>query len=105
MLQGILALIALYALFITVLVMPIAYILAWALGPAVKHLGRKWEEGRQTAIQTMGEYGNREYLRGLDDGQADRARRIAAPVAPVQGNTPTDPNVKEQYSITGRRLR
>jgi hypothetical protein len=34
---------------VALLAVPVLYIWAWAMGPAVRHLGKKWEEGRQRA--------------------------------------------------------
>jgi hypothetical protein len=45
------ALVLMIAVLVAVLGMPIAYIYAWGLGPAVKHLGKKWEEGRQEVAE------------------------------------------------------
>ena len=102
---GIYVLVLIFTAVGAVLSVPVFYLWAWAAGGAVKYLGRKWEEGRQQTVRSISDYVNAEYLRGVDDGQADRARRITHPAPGVQESQSTALPAPQKYTITGRQIR
>lgn len=61
------------------------YLLAWIAGPAVRHLGKRWEEGRRAAAASAADEGAGWYSRGLQDAWSGKVRPAA--VAPAGENT------------------
>ena len=82
-----------------------AYILVWILGPAIRRAGRRWEEGRYDVHHARREELNIEYKRGVEDAWEGRVIKAPTGQAPVTDRTPTDPDVGEKFTITGRRIR
>lgn len=77
---------------------------AWIVGPAIKHLGRKWEEGKYQAYEAHRQSLQREYQRGVDDALDGRVRR--EPVTPAASKTSTGTATVPlgKFSITGREI-
>lgn len=85
--------------------MGLAYLYAFMLGPAVRHLGKKFEQGRMDAHARV---------EWIDAGKRQaEAVRTHAPAAPppgawvqVQPQTPVPtPDDKPKYTITGRPIK
>lgn len=81
------------------------WIWAWIAGPAVRHLGKCWEEGRQRAEDT--------HLRGRA-GVGAVGAGMAAPAlpvirdgtaAPLEVKIASAPEAPKKFTITGREIR
>lgn len=84
---------------------PISYIWALAAGPAVKHLGRKWEEGRQRAAGA----GIKKQAQAEEVGWGS-CMLCGEPISDVDGSClncgkPVASKPRPQYTITGRPIR
>ena len=82
-----------------------AYILVWILGPAIRRAGRRWEEGRYDVHHARREELQLEYKNGVEDAFEGRVIKAGRSPAPAADRTPTDPDVGEKFTITGRRIR
>lgn len=90
---------------LALVMMPILYVYALAFGPAVKHWGRKWEEGRQDAVVRRAWLDGKQRLatyertkppgETLTKEQKDAVERGAAVIREAPA----------QYTITGRKIR
>jgi len=100
---GILSILVIFAAFFAVLSVWFS-LGAWIVGPAVKHLGQKWEEGKQQAKKSASEEIGRAYLRGVDDGVDGTIKRFGATPQPDEGNTAGPPGPPRRHTITGREL-
>ena len=103
--------ILLFPTIVLVLVAPFillnTYLLAWICGPAIRHAGKCWEEGRMRAVLNPEE---RRYLKAVGEtiGAAECPARavVAAPAIPKQ-TTPEIPTPDSGHrwlgSPTGRK--
>ena len=84
--------------------LPLFWLWAWALGPAVKHLGQKWEEGKQQAKKSASEEIQAAYLRGIN--HALEGKIYLGPVTPPPDArlTAGPPGPPRRHTITGREL-
>jgi hypothetical protein len=112
------------AVVVAVLAVPILYLWAWALGPAVRLLGRRFEEGRQGANRGAAKEAEAAYWRGLNDAWSGRVRpaesaplpsgtpapavtapTVTAPPPPAPTPPPTSAPEHPQSTITGKRIK
>ena len=84
---------------------PILYLWAWAAGPAVKYLGRKWEEGRQRASVDMTKRLDEAYQAGIRDGLRSEGISVSKHGLPVKDENTAPAALTPQYTITRRRIR
>ena len=100
---GILSILVVFAGFLAVLSVWFS-LGAWIVGPAVKHLGQKWEEGKQQAKKSASEDIQAAYLRGIN--QALEGKIKLGPVTPPPDArlTAGAPVEHKRHTITGREL-
>lgn len=84
---------------------PILYLWAWAAGPAVKYLGRKWEEGRQLADERRVRAWEQEYGGVRPNLLLGPPIRPAEPTAAPGPAAPAAEEPRPQFTITGRQIR
>ena len=77
---------------------------AWIVGPAIKHLGRKWAEGKLSVYVEHRKLLDREYRRGVDDALEGRVHRKTVPPATLESGQAPDGALRDRFTITGRRL-
>lgn len=85
--------------------MGLMYLYALLFGPAMRYLGRKWEEGRQDAIDRRtwreGKMHLAEYERTKPPGERLTKQQANA----VEQGATVVREPQPQYTITGRKLR
>jgi len=78
---------------------------AWILGPAVRHLGTCWEEGKMQAQNKVEQLSKGAYQVGVEDALTGRVRRAPVTPATFKPNTGTGTAPTPKFSITGREIR
>jgi hypothetical protein len=100
---GILSILVIFAAFFAVLSVWFS-LGAWIVGPAVKHLGQKWEEGKQQAKKSASEEIQAAYLRGINQALEGKIKLGPVTPQPDEGNTAGPPGPPRRHTITGREL-
>jgi len=85
--------------------LPLFWLWAWALGPAVTRLGRNWEAGKLQAYEKHRQALEKEYRRGVDDALDGRVQRVPVTPATFKPDTGTATAPTPKYTLTGREIR
>jgi hypothetical protein len=80
------------------------YCMAFWGGPAIRRMGRRWQEGVQQAMNDESQVRYNEYMRGIDDGASGRVRRVGQMQPTPKPDAGTSAPTPQKFSITGRRL-
>ena len=99
-------LIRVLAVLLLVLVPIVVLVVRWRWARTTwRHRGRWFAEGWYDVQHDRRQELQLEYRRGVEDAWEGRVIKAPTGQAPVTDRTPTDPDVGEKFTITGRRIR